>query len=224
MHEFVCCEVDESSSCFNYSTNSITIEPNKLYLNPFYWIIHPSHLTPPVADHTKTSRKAKDCCDFLCKENYTLPDLFHPMTSPMLVTKLPPSTAKPNASVGSSSSSRKQTGLGEKLWKLFAPVIAVDSAVVRCVVSLLFSVRMLPISLFVVADVIDVRAILVMLCSQLMKLLPHRPTTLVTVIWPKYDSIDQISLPSSSCIISYEYLQYQLARSLLLTAMSIAIV
>ncbi len=136
MHEFVCCEVDESSSCFNYSTNSITIEPNNLYLNPFYWIIHPSHLTSPSADQTKASHKAKECCDFLCKENYTLPDLFHPMTSPMLVTKLLPSTSKSSTSAGSSS--RKETRLGEKLWKLFAPVIAVDSAVVRYITFLFF--------------------------------------------------------------------------------------
>lgn len=118
MHDFVCCENVEN--CFNFSSEDITLTPNVLYLHPIYSSFHSSHITIDENDNPS--------CEFLCKENYSICDLFHPITSMMLSS---------TASIAPPSDSKSKKNENGNNWKFFLPVLSMDRCLIRLVSLLL---------------------------------------------------------------------------------------
>jgi Pyruvate/2-oxoacid:ferredoxin oxidoreductase delta subunit len=114
MHEFICCE--NNSNCFVFNSQEMNLEENSLYLNPFYLLFTGKHFS-----HGKSKRKS--LLQFPCKENYCLNDLFHPVTSLMLTNK----PAEQN-----SNKKKNEKKEEEELWKLFIPVLSMDSCLIQC--------------------------------------------------------------------------------------------
>ena len=128
MHEFICCENIEN--CFTLSSDEIRVQPQALYFHPLYLLFHRDHLQYM----TSNGEKVLSPCDINAKDNYSLFDLFHPITSMMLSQnlqttqqKLQTTNKKSNKKSGKNSSDH----WSQLCWKMFLPVLTMDSCLIR---------------------------------------------------------------------------------------------
>lgn len=125
MHDFICCENVEN--CFTLSSEEMAIAPQQLYFHPLYLLFHRDHLQ--LLEETSTLRG----CEFSWKENYSLLDLFHPITSLMLSSD-GSSVSSSRSAASQQKKAKKSTAtanVDQEFWKLFLPVLAMDTCAIR---------------------------------------------------------------------------------------------